>query len=136
MLRCGVLYSHMAHGRFGSPGQLRMLSGTPKSGAQPSRWQQMFSTFKEHGPFFIVYYSAAYAVSFGGAWGAITFAGVDGIELLRKMGCERVIDTSNWSPKWVNAGIAMVIADFMEPIRLPFVLATTPRLSRALMRRG
>uniref|UniRef100_A0A7S0P3L6 DUF1279 domain-containing protein n=1 Tax=Calcidiscus leptoporus TaxID=127549 RepID=A0A7S0P3L6_9EUKA len=116
-----------------APVQSRMLCGAPKSST--SRWDQMVSTFKEHGAVFAGYYVTAYAVCFGGAWGAITFAGVDGVGLLRRMGCERVIDVTAWSPRWVNAGIALIIADFLEPLRLPLVLATTPRLSRLLRRR-
>ena len=130
MLRCAL--SARAIGvALRAPIHARLLSGTPKS----SRWDQMVSMFKEHGAVFAGYYVTSYAVCFGGAWGAITFAGVDGVGLLRWMGCERLIDVSAWSPRWVNAGIAMVIADFMEPIRLPLVLATTPRLSRLLRRR-
>ena len=83
---------------------------------------------------FVGSYTVAYTASFGAAWGAIAFANVDGIGLLRRMGFDGVIDTSSWSPRLVNAFIAMTIADLIEPIRLPLVVVATPLISRALRR--
>ena len=102
--------------------------GKPK----PSRWDQLAAMAKEHGPVFVVYYSGMYALNFGAVWSAITYGGLDGLALLNKLGVDRAIDTSGWSPRWVNPLLAMAIADLCEPLRLPLVLATTPRLGRLL----
>jgi len=94
----------------------------------------MLSMFKEHGIVFVGYYTAMYAASFGVAYAALTASGVDGVALCKKVGVNAIVDTKNWSSALVNAAIALVIADAVEIIRLPLVLATTPRLSRFIKR--
>lgn len=83
---------------------------------------------------FIGSYSVAYGASFGAAWGAISLAEMDGIGLLRRFGFDGVIDVSKFNPKYVNAFIAMTIADLMEPVRLPLVILVTPLVSNVLRR--
>ena len=70
----------------------------------------------------------------GAAWGGIELFGFDGVALLRKLGCDQIININGMSPFWVNMFLAMTIADAVEFVRLPLVIATTPRLSRALKR--
>merc|ERR1712110_767154 len=88
-----------------------------------SRIEQITALFREHGVTFVGLYTASYAVCVGAAWGALGVAEVDGVALLRKLGSDRVIDLSEWPPRWVNLGIATVIADLVEPVRLPMVVA-------------
>ena len=90
--------------------------------------------WREHGMVFLGSYTVAYAANFGACWGAIVVAKMDGIELLRKCGVDKAVDTSKWSPNLVNAFISMTLADLMEPVRLPLVIMATPFLSRALRR--
>lgn len=49
---------------------------------------------REHGPVFVVWYSASYTVCWGSVWGVIEFAKVDGVDLLKRIGVERVFDVS------------------------------------------
>ena len=105
-------------------------------GASPKgRWEQMVGLFREHGATFVALYTGSYAACVGAAWAALSVAKVDSIALMRRLGSDRVIDLSEWSPGWVNAAVATVIADFAEPVRLPLVVAATPALGR-MLRRG
>ena len=47
-------------------------------------------------------------------------------------GLSEMIDITGWPPWCVNVVIAGEINELAEPFRLPFLLATTPALSRAL----
>ena len=87
---------------------------------------------------FVVYYIAAWGANFSVFFGAITLGGLDGIQLLTSFGVDAMLreavslDISHWSPHLVNAVIAAECCELLEPFRLPFVLATTPALSRWL----
>ena len=103
---------------------------------KPSRWQQIKTTVKDHGPVFIGYYATTYFAGFGVSWAAVTFAGVDGVALLQWLGVDQMIDTSFLSARAINALIAAEINETFDLVRLPFVIATTPALSRRLGRGG
>ena len=89
----------------------------------------------------MVYYISAWAANFGVFFGAITLGGLDGIQLLSHLGVDAMLrdgislDISGWSPHFINALIAVEGCELLEPFRLPFVLATTPALSRWLRRK-
>lgn len=99
---------------------------------KPSRWEQMKTTFKEHGPVFVAYYTTTWLGGFGVCWGAVTLTGLDGVHLLQQLGADSVIDTSALSPGLINALIAAEINELGDFVRLPLVIATTPALSRRL----
>jgi Protein of unknown function (DUF1279). len=99
---------------------------------KPSRWEQLKTTVREHGPVFVGYYATTYAAGFGISYGAITVAGLDGVALLQWIGVDQVFDTSILSPRVINALIAAEINETFDLVRLPFVIATTPALSRRL----
>jgi uncharacterized membrane protein len=88
-----------------------------------------------------VYYISAWAANFGVFFGAITFGGLDGIQLLTSFGVDAMLrdaislDISGFSPHMINALIAAECCELLEWVRLPFVLATTPALSRWLRRK-
>lgn len=107
-----------------------------KPAEKPSRWQQLKATFREHGPVFVAWYGVTWGAGFGVCWTGVTLSGLDGVELLRWLGAEQVIDLNAFSPRVVNALIAAEINELAEPIRLPLVLTSTPALSRALRARG
>ena len=92
-------------------------------------------TFREHGKVFVLYYTATWLGGFGVAFGGVTLAGLDGVALLRYLGADSVIDTTQFSTRVVNALIAAEINELFEFVRLPLVITTTPALSRRLRRR-
>ena len=107
-------------------------SGSDKDEKKPTRWEQLKSTVREHGMVFVGYYATTYAAGFGVCWSAITVGGLDGVALLQWLGVDNVFDTSMLSTRVVNALIALECNEMLDVVRLPFVLATTPALSRRL----
>jgi Protein of unknown function (DUF1279) len=99
---------------------------------KPSRWEQIKATFREHGPVFVAYYGTTWLGGFGVCWAGVTVAGVDGVALLQYLGADSVMDTNKLSPWLINALIAGEINELADFVRLPFVIATTPALSRRL----
>jgi hypothetical protein len=108
--------------------------GNKKDEKKPSRWESIKAMMREHGPVFVGYYATTYAAGFGVCWTAIAAAGVDGVALLQWLGADAVFDTSALSTRVVNALVAAEINEMFDLVRLPFVIATTPALSRRLRR--
>ena len=119
-----------------SPTTQRLLSTAAKPPAddekKPSRWQQMKTMFREHGPVFVGYYATTWLGGFGVCWAGVSVAGLDGVALLQYLGADAVIDTRTLSPQLINALIAAEINELADFVRLPLVIATTPALSRRL----
>jgi hypothetical protein len=117
---------------------VRLLSTTPTSDKEPapekkpSRWEQIKTTFREHGPVFLAFYATPWLGGFGVCWAGVTVTGVDGVALLQWLGADAVIDTTALSPQLINALIAAELNELGEFVRLPLVIATTPALSRRL----
>ena len=107
-------------------------SDDKKKDEKPSRWQQIKTTVREHGPVFVGYYATTYFAGFGVSWAAVTFTGLDGVALLQYLGADAYFDTSMFSARMINALIAAEINETFDIVRLPFVIATTPMLSRRL----
>ena len=114
--------------------RLLATSSDDKDQKKPSRWQQIKTTIREHGPVFVGYYATTYAAGFGICWTAVTATGLDGVALLQQLGIDSYIDTSVLSTRVINALIAAEINEMFDLVRLPFVIATTPSLSRRLGR--
>ena len=102
----------------------------------------MQQLFREHGVAFGVLYVGANVVTFVPIFGALTFGGVDGPELIL-WAADRLELTYDLSfintihKDLVNAFIALELNAWVEPVRLPAVIAYTPRASRWLKaRRG
>ena len=109
---------------------------------EPSRWEKLQQLFREHGVAFGVLYVGANVVTFVPIFGALTFGGVDGPELIL-WAADRLELTYDLSfintihKDLVNAFIALELNAWVEPVRLPAVIAYTPRASRWLKaRRG
>ena len=109
---------------------------------EPSRWEKLQQLFREHGVAFGVLYVGANVVTFVPIFGALTFGGVDGPELIL-WAADRLEITYDLSfintihKDLVNAFIALELNAWVEPVRLPAVIAYTPRASRWLKaRRG
>jgi len=109
---------------------------------EPSRWEKLQQLFREHGVAFGVLYVGANVVTFVPIFGALTIGGVDGPELIL-WAADRLEITYDLSfintihKDLVNAFIALELNAWVEPVRLPAVIAYTPRASRWLKaRRG
>jgi hypothetical protein len=109
---------------------------------EPSRWEKLQQLFREHGVAFGALYVGANVVTFVPIFGALTFGGVDGPELILWAAdqLELTYDLSfveTIHKDLVNAFIALELNAWVEPVRLPAVIAYTPRASRWLKaRRG
>ena len=109
---------------------------------EPSRWEKLQQLFREHGLAFGALYVGANVVTFIPIFGALTFGGVDGPELILWAAdqLELTYDLSfveTIDKDLVNAFIALELNAWVEPVRLPAVIAYTPRASRWLKaRRG
>ena len=109
---------------------------------EPSRWEKLQQLFREHGLAFGALYVGANVVTFIPIFGALTFGGVDGPELILWAAdqLELTYDLSfveTIHKDLVNAFIALELNAWVEPVRLPAVIAYTPRASRWLKaRRG
>lgn len=99
---------------------------------KPTRWEQLKGTFREHGLVFVGYYATTWTAGFGVCWGGVTIAGLDGVAILQYVGVENFVDLSMFSPRVINALIALELNELLEWVRLPLIIATTPRLSRYL----
>ena len=102
----------------------------------------MQQLFREHGVAFGALYVGANVVTFVPIFGALTIGGVDGPELIL-WAADRLEITYDLSfintihKDLVNAFIALELNAWVEPVRLPAVIAYTPRASRWLKaRRG
>ena len=109
---------------------------------EPSRWEKLQQLFREHGVAFGALYVGANVVTFVPIFGALTFGGVDGPELIL-WAADQLEITYDLSfvetihKDLVNAFIALELNAWVEPVRLPAVIAYTPRASRWLKaRRG
>ena len=109
---------------------------------EPSRWEKLQQLFREHGVAFGALYVGANVVTFVPIFGALTLGGVDGPELIL-WAADRLEITYDLSfintihKDLVNAFIALELNAWVEPVRLPAVIAYTPRASRWLKaRRG
>ena len=109
---------------------------------EPSRWEKLQQLFREHGVAFGALYVGANVVTFVPIFGALTIGGVDGPELIL-WAADRLELTYDLSfintihKDLVNAFIALELNAWVEPVRLPAVIAYTPRASRWLKaRRG
>ena len=109
---------------------------------EPSRWEKLQQLFREHGVAFGALYVGANVVTFVPIFGALTIGGVDGPELIL-WAADRLEITYDMSfintihKDLVNAFIALELNAWVEPVRLPAVIAYTPTASRWLKaRRG
>ena len=109
---------------------------------EPSRWEKLQQLFREHGVAFGALYVGANVVTFIPIFGVLTVGGVDGPELIL-WAADRLEITYDLSfintihKDLVNAFIALELNAWVEPVRLPAVIAYTPRASRWLKaRRG
>jgi len=88
---------------------------------------------KEHGVFFLVYWTSFWAVTGLGCYGAITHFGPEAaFELIRYVHLDQFVSLESIDPSVGNVAVAVLINEALEPLRLPLVIATMPFLKRAL----
>ena len=125
-------------------------SSSSSSGAappkKPSRWARIKATAKEHGLTFVVFWTGTWVACGACIYGGMTLAGVDGTRLLawaddrwpdiglrERISAYADLDAAS-TKTIVNGLIAIELNELLEVVRLPLVIATTPRLSRWLRR--
>lgn len=109
---------------------------------EPTRWENLKTLWREHGLAFGALYVGANVATFVPIFGALTVGGVDGPELiLWAVDRFEITYDLSWletiNKDLVNAFIALEMNAWGDVVRLPIVVAYTPRFSRWLkMRRG
>ena len=68
------------------PGVRGFASPSEEPKKEPSRWEKIKATFREHGPVFVGFYAVTWLGGFGVCWTGVTIAGVDGVALLQYLG--------------------------------------------------
>jgi hypothetical protein len=103
-------------------------------GVKPNPTSAFWSMFREYGSVFVGYWTTCWVVCFVPIYGAIHFHVVpyDGMDVLYALGADSFFDLSKWSPQLVNAAVAFEANEFLDLLRLPVIIATTPRLARWL----
>ena len=99
-----------------------------------SKMQKLKRMWKEHGTVFVGYYATMWIAGYIPCYFALEYFGVDGVEFLKWLGVDEHVDISVIEPKYINALLAMEVNELFEIVRIPFVIATTPALSRRLKR--
>ena len=98
---------------------------------------KMKLAFRKYGWVFLGYYGAVWVVSNGVCFAVLETAGVDGVEILLWFGADQLYaGITDWNKHIVNAVLAIEITECFELIRLPFVMATTPRVAEWWRSRG
>ena len=106
--------------------------------AKESKLQKLKRMWKEHGTVFVGYYAAMWVAGYIPCYFALEYMGVDGIEFIKWLGVDEHVDISlieRIEPKYINMLLAMEVNELFEIVRVPFVIATTPALSRRLKER-
>ena len=85
-----------------------------------SKASQRANMIKEHGLFFVGYWSFLWACSGIGCYGAIELFGPDAaVSGLRYIGIDGLIDLDALNPQYFNIGFAIAVNELLEPIRFP-----------------
>lgn len=95
---------------------------------------------QEHGASFVAVYASANLVTLAPLFAALHLGGLDGPELLSQLATYVGIELPNWfhndnSKLAVNGLIAFELNGWLEPLRLPLVLALTPRATAYFRRK-
>ena len=116
--------------------------GKEKEEKELSKFEKVKLLFREHGVAFAALYAGAYTVTLVPILAAITMGGVDGPELIL-WGAEKLgitydmswIKDGTFSKEFINAIIALELNGWIEGVRLPLVMAATPKASKWLEER-
>lgn len=90
--------------------------------------------FREYGGVFVTTWGMSWLVCFVPIYGAFHFHVVpyDGMDILYQLGAHNFFDLTKWSPQIVNAAVAFECNEFLDLLRLPLVIAATPKIAKWL----
>ena len=89
--------------------------------------QSFFQMIKSKGPAFLIYYGVIYWSGFAGCYGLLDFNVVSYqsvVSSLQSVGIDRLVDLSSLDPVKGKAGVAFVMNEIMEPIRIGLTVGT------------
>jgi len=95
-----------------------------------TKFQRVKRMFREYGTVFVVYYGTLYLGAFVPLYVVLEGGFVDCISMMEAVGVGNLIDLETLSPGWVNFFVAVECNDLIDLVRLPFVVATTPKVAR------
>lgn len=101
-----------------------------------TRFQKAKALWKEHGFVFVVYYGSLWIVPFIPMFGMLQSGQIDCVELLETFHVDKIVDLEMFNPTAMNIIVATECNEILDFVRLPFVIATTPYVSRLLRRDG
>jgi len=133
---CDVIVSREKEGVYSAINDTREFKnelGTPPP-PKLTRWQKAKALWKEHGLVFVMYYGTLWIVPFVPMFGMLQSGQIDCVELLETFHVDRIIDLEMLNPTVINIIVATECNEVLDFVRLPFVVATTPYVSRWLRR--
>eukprot|EP00004_Rigifila_ramosa_P023634 TRINITY_DN6660_c0_g1_i1.p1 TRINITY_DN6660_c0_g1~~TRINITY_DN6660_c0_g1_i1.p1 ORF type:complete len:112 (+),score=13.51 TRINITY_DN6660_c0_g1_i1:313-648(+) len=96
-------------------------------------FSKMRNLIRQYGLPFFIFETAVWACTGLGMYYLVDsgqLGGADAITLLRKLHVDQVVSLDDINPSTGNAALAFALNELLEPIRLPLVIAATPRVSR------
>ena len=97
-------------------------------------WASLKRKSKEHGVFFLVYYTGVWAATGVGTY-AMLDSGVLGastaVDAVKAVGLDRFVDVARLDPKAGNLALAVVLNELLEPVRFPVGVLTVAPVHRA-----
>ena len=104
--------------------KLEMLKGI-NTGERYTMMGRYKALARDYGMGLVVWYWSMFSVSFAGCFFAIEVGGIDAMALIAQFdGWTGWNLTSHIDPQLGKIGLALVMNELIEPIRLPFVIAT------------
>ena len=133
---CDVIVSREKEGVYSEISDTREFKnelGTPPP-PKLTRWQKAKALWKEHGLVFVMYYGTLWIVPFVPMFGMLQSGQIDCVELLETFHVDRIVDLNMLNSTAINIIVATECNEVLDFVRLPFVVATTPYVSRWLRR--
>ena len=133
---CDVMVSREREGVYAEinePSEFKDELGNPPP-PKLTRWQKAKALWKEHGLVFVMYYGTLWIVPFVPMFGMLQSGQIDCVELLETFHVDRIVDLNMLNSTAINIIVATECNEVLDFVRLPFVVATTPYVSRWLRR--
>lgn len=108
------------------------LSEIPPLPNNKSRLQLLW---KRYGLVFVFYYGTVYVVSLSTMYQLVShdyISATGAIDWIKHVGLDSYVDVTKINSKAGNFALAWILTKFTEPLRLAWVVATTPKVSRVL----
>jgi len=106
-----------------------------QSSTTPSRGVGMLGSLQKHGPVFMIYWTGMWVITGAALYGTLEVFEVDLIGALERATSGKInLHQLGLPPAAGNVAAAIALNEALEVVRFPFVLATTPALTRMLTR--